>query len=191
MLLVWVLLSIIEIVVIVLILVFWFHIRHLLILLVLLLNVLNVILNFGHWLLRLAVHLLLDHSVYLLLLWIAEDTVLSLVLSHHSVLILWNSHFLHRPSLRACNLPCLLAAAVLIELVPQREQHPFNGFWYHFDAVFHVFGRGLHAQLGKHFVIKSRPIVRLLLHGMGVRVIMQVHQLRVEVLHHFCYQDYK
>lgn len=149
MLLVRVLQTIIKIVFFILkVVIFWFHVgRHLLILLILLLNVLYVILNFGHWLLNLlAVHLLLDHSVYLLLLLIAKDAVRSIILAHHSVvLILWNSHFLHRPSLCAGNLACLLATAVLIELVPQREQHPFNSFRHHFDTVLHIFGRGLHA----------------------------------------------
>jgi hypothetical protein len=135
--------------------VFWFHVGHLLsseILLVLLLGVHDVILNFSHWLLhrRLAVHLLLDHSMYLLLLLIAENAILAMVLaSHHSlvgilsIIMLWNSHLLHRPSLRTSNLACLLPAAVLIEFVPESKQHPFNCFRHHFYTVLDIFGRSL------------------------------------------------
>lgn len=66
--------------------VFWFHVGHLLsseVLLVLLLDVLYVVLNLGHRLLhRLAGHLLLDHAVYLLLLLIAKNSILSMILTH-------------------------------------------------------------------------------------------------------------
>ena len=84
--------------------IFWLHVGHLLsshILLMLLLSKLDVILNFGHWLLQLAVHLLLDHAMYLLLLLIAENAILAMV--HSVVLVLWNSHLLHRSSLRTSN----------------------------------------------------------------------------------------
>lgn len=68
------------------IVVFWFHVGHLLsseVLLVLLLGVLDVVLNLRHRLLhRLAVHLLLDHAVYLLLLLIAKNSILSMILTH-------------------------------------------------------------------------------------------------------------
>lgn len=183
-----------EIVLFILILIiFWFHVGHVLsskILLVLLLNVLYVILNFRHWLLHrsLSIHVWLDHSVYLLLLLISKNATCSLILSHHSiVLILRNSHLLHRSPLRTGNFACLLAPTVLVKLIPQREQHPLDCFGYHFHTVLDILGRCLQCNLRKDFVIKCRPIIRLLLHWMCVWVIMQVYQLRLEVLHHFSY----
>lgn len=160
--------------------------------LMLLLDVLHVVLDLGHRLLhRLAVHVLLDHAMYLLLLLIAKDgTRWSVILALHPVVLYRNLHLLHRPPLSTCHLTCLPACIVFIKLIPQRKQHPLNSFGHHLHAVFRVLRWHLHIHLLEYFMIQRCPIIRLLLYWMGIWVIMEVHQLWDKVLHDFGNKDY-
>lgn len=145
----------------------------------------HVILYFWHWHLVVFEHILLrqvrNHHIFHLVLLLlllhyllghcllgAIDLLTARVIAHVHLLLLrvnWSS-------IGTFNSLLLLPLNILINFVSEREKNSLDSFWYHLNGILDIFYWQLQIDLFKHLLVKSIPIVALLLNRVGIGVVV-------------------
>ena len=78
----------------------------------------------------------------------------------------------------------LFSLKIVIDFVSQSVQNTLNSFWDHFDCVFDIFGRQVHADFLHDFLVHGVPVGSLLLDRVGIGVVVEIDDIGDEMLEH-------